>query len=128
MYTATLRWIDYFLSKYSTNKIHKGILLCYLHYITYGVFIMYVLFGPINTIFYLIIILLIMTYISHLLFRGCIILKAERMYFDKSWKGLFHSLNIFGIYPTDYSIKQYYSSYLIYFYLVAITARLYLYP
>ena len=93
----TLKTIDNILSIYSHSEIHKGLFVCILHYCVYAFFILYLLFGPYDKMYYCIVVLIVVTYISNLYFRGCILLKAERNYFSKSWKGIFHSLEIFNI-------------------------------
>lgn len=123
MYHITLQWIDSILSVFSTDKIQKGCLLCVLHYILYAYFVLYMCFGPINTTFYGILLTIGLTFVSHILFQGCILLKAERIYFDKEWKGLFHGLELLNIYPTDLLIQQQYSNYLILAYASIIIAR-----
>ena len=122
----TLETIDNMLSICSRNEIHKGLLVCIIHYWTYALFILYLLFGPCDKLYYFIVLLIIATYISNLYFRGCILLKIERNYFNKSWKGVFHSLEVIKIYPTDSDIRQYYAPYLIYMYAGIISSRLFL--
>lgn len=90
--------IDYIkniLNKITNNTTHSAYLLITLHYIFIIFVVYYSLFGKINLIFYLSVFSIILIFIFHFYFNGCIFIRTEKqlLNYDK-WYGIWGLLFI----------------------------------
>ena len=87
--------IENFLYKYTKNKTISGYILVLIHWLVMLLVYLYIFLGKINTIFYLCCIFLLFTYILHLYFSGCILIRVERELLNTNkWWGIWTMLFI----------------------------------
>ena len=83
----------------------KGIILILLHNISILLIVIYIVVGPINYIYYTVIIFLIIIFIINILYKGCPLIKIERKYINNNkWYGAYHLLELIGIKPNKSNI------------------------
>ena len=76
------------LFKLNQNNEINGIIIFILHCFIIGFFILNSIFGKVNNIYILGILILLCVVFFHLLFRGCILIKLERRLLNsKDWYG-----------------------------------------
>ena len=79
--------IENFLYKYTENNALSGYIVVIIHWLVMFVVYLYILLGDVNIIFYMCCIFLLITYISHTYFSGCVLIRIERQLWntDKWW-------------------------------------------
>jgi hypothetical protein len=90
-----INYIKNILGMITHNNIHSAYLLIIFHYIFIIFIIYYSLFGKINLIFYLSVFSIILIFIFHFYFNGCIFIRTEKqlLNYDK-WYGVWGLLFI----------------------------------
>ena len=98
--------IDSILSIYLKNKNSKLLGLLIIHNVFILICIMYLLFGKMNLIYDIVVVIMILVLLMNIKYRGCPLLKLERKYMEsKEWYGGYHSLELLGIKPNNENIK-----------------------
>ncbi len=88
--------VEKFLYKYTRNNTISGYILAMVHWLIMFLVYLYILLGDINTLFYLCCIFLLITYILHLYFSGCILIRIERKIWNtEKWWGIWTILFLF---------------------------------
>ena len=79
--------IENFLFQYTKNNALSGYIVTMIHWLVMFVLYLYILLGDVNIIFYMCCIFLLLTYILHLYFSGCVLIRIERQLWntDKWW-------------------------------------------
>ena len=79
--------IENFLFQYTKNNALSGYIVTMIHWLVMFVVYLYILLGDVNIIFYMCCIFLLLTYILHLYFSGCVLIRIERQLWntDKWW-------------------------------------------
>lgn len=85
------------------NNRLSGFLLVIIHWVIIGIPVLYLLFGKVNTLYYILTYLAYVVYTLHLYFKGCILSRIERKLFETTewwgpWIVLFKPLEYIGIY------------------------------
>jgi hypothetical protein len=93
------------------NDFNKGLFLIIIHNISILFIFLYILIGPINRLYYVFIIFLVIVFIINIIYKGCPLIKLERNYIkNNKWYGSYHILELFNIIPSKNNIV--YLSYL----------------
>ena len=80
--------IQTYLYKITNDDETSGFIIFLLHYSIVGFTWMYIVFGPINFIFWGSALFYFLLFLSNQYFRGCICIKAEKKLFnDPNWYG-----------------------------------------
>jgi hypothetical protein len=90
------------LYKLTKNNKLSGFLLVIIHWLLVGIPLIYILFGKVNTLYYILSFLVYLVCALHLYFKGCILTRIERKLFETTewwgpWIVLFKPLEYFGI-------------------------------
>lgn len=82
--TSLSNFLDYF----TTNSETKAYIVIFIHSLLILPASGYILFGKINKIYYAFIVELLIIFLLHFYFNGCILIRIEREFFnDKDWFG-----------------------------------------
>jgi len=79
--------IENFLFKYTKNNAISGYIVAMIHWLVMYIVYMYILLGNANIFYYLCCAFLVITYMLHIYFSGCILIRIERIIWntDKWW-------------------------------------------
>lgn len=94
--------ISNFLDHFTKNNETKAYIVIFIHYLIVLPLFFYIIFGKVNAIFYFFLTELLIIFLLHFYFNGCILIRIEREFFnDDKWFGqwtlAFHLLKRFGI-------------------------------
>lgn len=122
LYKQTTHTIDYILSKFSNDDMTKGYILIVFHNIFMGVLALYLLIGRVASVYYISVLLLLLIFISNVVFRGCVLLKMERKYINsKGWYGGYHILEYLGFPLNTQMVVFYYYVWVLFLFVVLFT-------
>jgi hypothetical protein len=90
------------LYKITKNNKLSGFLVVILHWFIIGIPLLYLLFGKVNTLYYILSCLVYVVYMLQLYFKGCILARIERDLFETTewwgpWIVLFKPMECIGI-------------------------------
>ena len=109
LYRYTLGLIDDTLSLFTEDNFTKGILVAIPHYGIMTFIIIYMALADIDAIYWVLILFLIWVIIINWLYRGCILMKCERHYFNnREWYGGYELLRLLGIPLSNELVAIYY--------------------
>ena len=79
--------IENFLFKYTKNNAISGYIVAMIHWVVMYIVYMYILLGNVDIFYYLCCGFLVITYMLHIYFSGCILIRIERIIWntDKWW-------------------------------------------
>lgn len=109
LYRDTLRLIDDALSLFTEDNFTKGLLVAIPHYGIMTFIMIYMALANIDAIYWGLILFLIGVVIINMLYRGCILIKCERHYFNnREWYGGYEPLRVLGIPLSNKLVAKYY--------------------
>lgn len=109
IFYTTMEIIDTFLSVFTHDNFIKGLIIAIPHYVIMTLIIVYVIFARISTLYYWLVGFLFIVLIINIIYRGCILIKCERRYFEtKQWFGGYELLRILNIPLSDQHVINYY--------------------
>ena len=91
------------LYKITRNDRISGFILVIFHWLIIGIPFLYLLFGKVNTLYYILSFLVYVVYGLQIYFKGCILARIERHLFETTewwgpWIVLFKPLEYIGVY------------------------------
>jgi hypothetical protein len=115
LYATTIKIIDDILSVFTDDDFTKGMIVAIPHYVIMTAIIVYVMFADVRqafqvtSVYFWLIIFLLGVLIINILYRGCILIKCERRYFNnREWYGGYELLRLFGIPLSNERVIIYY--------------------
>ena len=109
LYRATLKLIDDALSLFTEDDFTKGLLVAIPHYGVMTFIVVYMALADIDAIYWGLILFLIGVVIINARYRGCILMKCERRYFNnREWYGGYELLRLLGIPLSNELVAKYY--------------------
>ena len=92
-----------FLYKFTQNNKLSGFVVIIFHWLIIGIPLLYLLFGKVNTLYYILTGLTYVIYALQIYFKGCILARIERHLLETEqwwgpWLVLFKPLEYIGIY------------------------------
>jgi hypothetical protein len=99
------RSVSNFLEYFTSNDEIKAYIIIFIHYLIVVPPMFYLIFGKVDKLFYVFILLWVIIFSLHFYFNGCIFIRIEReLLKDKDWRGqwtpVFFVLKKFNIEPT----------------------------
>lgn len=92
-YDEIIKYLDNFFSIFSNNNTNKFMITGILHYIISIIIIFVIIFGKIDTFWWISYIIAFITALLNYKYNGCLLLKLERKYLnDKNWYGAYNIL------------------------------------
>ena len=101
--------VDSFFSGIIDNKSHIAYLVLFIHFCLISSISLYIIFAPINKIYLIIIVLILLVNFWLLMYyggNGCIFTRLERYFFeDKNWNGVINIYYYLANIPIDENTK-----------------------
>ena len=97
-----INYIQKTLYKITGNDRISGFIIVIFHWLIIGIPSLYLFFGKVNTLYYVLSLIAFLIYILHIYFKGCIFARIERHLFKTTewwgpWIVLFKPLEYIGI-------------------------------
>ena len=81
--------VDTLLSTVIDDDHTKGLLSFFIHNLSVGFMLIYLTFGWVGPLYYVMIASYLLLFIAHFYFNGCICIRTERRFWgDNEWKGM----------------------------------------
>lgn len=79
---------NYLYSHLYPNNILNGFVVLFFHWIIVGYALIYIIFGDVNILFFICIVIWILIFVMHIYFHGCILTKIEKQLWQANdWCG-----------------------------------------